>query len=136
MTENGEGDSDGMIPSESEVNLDDEGYRTLSGVHDVLDEHQSKSGSSRAPDPNSLAKYARKLKTRSGLPHVDEVSVCFASAFSWKLYSLHYYHIQAAQSNTSVSESITSSRRGQPTTHSETQKRGTLIYSFAVKQII
>ena len=30
------------------------------------------------------AKYARKLKTQSGLPHVDEASVFLASAFSWK----------------------------------------------------
>ena len=84
MTENGEEDLAGMIPSESEANLDDKGHRALSGVHDVLDEHQSRSGSSRAPDPNFLVKYARKLKTRSGSPHVDEASVCLASAFSWK----------------------------------------------------
>ena len=83
-TGNREEDLDGMISSESEANMDDEG-RALSGVRDVLDEHQSKSGGSRAPDPDFLAEYARKLKVRSGLTHVDEeVRVCRDSAFSWK----------------------------------------------------
>ena len=85
MTENGEEELNDIIPSESEANLDDEGHRALSEVRDVLDDHQSKNGSSRAPDPNFLAKYARKLKTWSGLAHGDEeASIFLVSAFSWK----------------------------------------------------
>ena len=81
---------DGMIPSEDESNLEDvEGRGALSEVRDVLNEHQAKNGGLRAPDPDFLAEYARKLKTRSGLNHVDdEVSVCLASTFSRKT-SIH-----------------------------------------------
>lgn len=83
MAGNGEDSLDGMIPSES--GAEDEGRRALSGVRDVLNKHQSKNGGSRAPDRDFLAEYARKSKTRSGSDHIDdEVSVCCASAFSWR----------------------------------------------------
>ena len=75
---------DGMVHLESEAGLEDDRRHTLAGVRDVLNEYQSKSGGPRAPNPDTLAKYARKLKTQSGSPHVDEASVFLASAFSWK----------------------------------------------------
>ena len=133
---NGEEGLDGMVHLEGRANLEDDRHRALSEVRDVLDEHQSKNGGSRAPNPDTLAKYARKLKTRSGPSDVDEVNVSLASAFSCQIpHLLHCYHT-FAQDNTSTPESVTGSRRSQPTTHSETRKRGNLIYSSAVKQII
>ena len=69
---------DGIVHLESEAGLEDDRRRALSGVRDVLDEFQSKSGGPRAPNPDMLVKYAKKLKTRSGLSDVDEVSVSLA----------------------------------------------------------
>ena len=80
---------DGMVHLESEAGLEDDGCCALSGVRDVLDEYQSKSGGPRAPDPDTLAKYARKLKTQSGLSDVDEVGVSLA-LFSVVKFLIHY----------------------------------------------
>ena len=60
MSQNEERSDDIACP-DSEAGSGDDGHRTLSGVRDVLEEHQSKAGVPRAPNPDALMKHAKKL---------------------------------------------------------------------------
>ena len=51
---------DGIVHLESEAGLEDDRRRALSGVRDVLDEFQSKSGGPRAP--NLLRGHSGRLE--------------------------------------------------------------------------
>ena len=66
MFRNEEGSNDIARP-DSEAESEDDGHRTLPRVQDVLREHQSKTGSLKAPNPDVLVKHAKKLNGQDGL---------------------------------------------------------------------
>ena len=75
MSRNEELGSDDIAHPDSEISVDD-GHRVLSGVQDVLRQHQYKTGVPKAPNPDALVKHAKKLNGQDGSASgADEINV-------------------------------------------------------------
>ena len=131
MSRNEEG-SDDIAHPDSEILVDD-GHHVLSGVQDVLRQHQYKTGIPKAPNPDALVKHAKKLNGQDGpVSSADEEINVQSSLLSIIIYA----NGVLVQDGISEPESAANSRQHRSMMDGETRKRGINIYLSLVKQLI